>query len=176
MCVALGCERAIVFRGREIKYGELGGVGVDWDFIHFYDHTDKVSCVPPLLGNTAALCWMELWVCEVKFKIIIRAMLARLLTAGRSRFARGLRFCRLQSTPGPGKWRMKWEKHGSLQKYCPGHLLLHNSGGWSYRWRSSMSILIKGKELYATQHWLLIDSGGTLVGQLRAEYRLGKNI
>lgn len=29
-------------------------------FIHFYDHIDKVSSVPSLLGNTATLSWIEL--------------------------------------------------------------------------------------------------------------------
>lgn len=29
-------------------------------FIHFYDHVDKVSSVPSLLGNTATLSWIEL--------------------------------------------------------------------------------------------------------------------
>ena len=37
--------------------GENRGGGF---FIHFYDHIDKVSSVPPLLGNTATLSWIEL--------------------------------------------------------------------------------------------------------------------
>ena len=42
-----GCWEAI---------GEEGG----GFFIHFYDHIDKVSSVPSLLGNTATLSWIEL--------------------------------------------------------------------------------------------------------------------
>lgn len=37
------------------RWGGGGGF-----FIHFYDHVDKVSSVPSLLGNTATLSWIEL--------------------------------------------------------------------------------------------------------------------
>lgn len=40
--------------------GALVVVVVVGFFIHFYDHTDKVSSVPSLLGNTATLSWIEL--------------------------------------------------------------------------------------------------------------------
>lgn len=42
-------------RGGGWKASEGGGF-----FIHFYDHIDKVSSVPSLLGNTATLSWIEL--------------------------------------------------------------------------------------------------------------------
>lgn len=40
--------------------GESGGAGGECGvgvFIHFYDHIDKVSGVPSLLGNAATLTW-----------------------------------------------------------------------------------------------------------------------
>lgn len=44
--------------GRRLESG--GGGGGGGFFIHFYDHIDKVSSVPSLLGNTATLSWIEL--------------------------------------------------------------------------------------------------------------------
>lgn len=46
-----------------LNEGWQGGcwkVGGGVFFIHFYDHIDKVSSVPSLLGNTATLSWIEL--------------------------------------------------------------------------------------------------------------------
>lgn len=45
--------------GRKTSWGAVMWGGGDV-FIHFYDHIDKVSSVPSLLGNTATLSWIEL--------------------------------------------------------------------------------------------------------------------
>lgn len=66
-----GCEGGSVVVGRteqrqgggwKASWGVGGGGVVLWGgfFIHFYDHIDKVSSVPSLLGNTATLSWIEL--------------------------------------------------------------------------------------------------------------------
>lgn len=57
-----GCRKDWAKAGWEEVEGVRGGF-----FIHFYDHVDKVSSVPSLLGNTATLSWIELWNWEVRY-------------------------------------------------------------------------------------------------------------
>lgn len=45
----------------------MWGLVVGGFFIHFYDHIDKVSSVPSLLGNTATLSWIEWCSWEVRY-------------------------------------------------------------------------------------------------------------
>lgn len=52
-------------KGREEVWRRMGRDG--GFFIHFYDHIDKVSSVPSLLGNTATLSWIELRSWEVRY-------------------------------------------------------------------------------------------------------------
>lgn len=56
-----GCEGGSVVVGRtERRRGGGWKARRGGFFIHFYDHIDKVSSVPSLLGNTATLSWIEL--------------------------------------------------------------------------------------------------------------------
>lgn len=58
-----GCRRGLNKGGEEVGrrvVGGRGGVASGCFFIHFYDHIDKVSGVPSLLGNAATLSRIEL--------------------------------------------------------------------------------------------------------------------
>lgn len=56
-----GCGKGLNKGGEEVGRRVVGGwVASGCFFIHFYDHIDKVSGVPSLLGNAATLSRIEL--------------------------------------------------------------------------------------------------------------------